>query len=138
MAADMSNYLRDEILDHVLLVDAGYAQPSALGVSLHSGDPGQTGASELDATGSYDRATATSAFGTAAVDGVISNDADITFPTATADWNSGSNISYAGMWDTTTRATGNFLFRIAIGTPKAVLNGQTPKFPSGDLDLTLT
>lgn len=134
MANDISNYLELELLDHVFKV-ASYTAPTNLYVSLHSGDPGETGASELGATGSYARANATTAFGTPAATGALSNDAEISFPAATADWNGGSVISWAGVWDAAT--VGNFLWRCAIGTPKAVLNGQTAKIPIGDLDITL-
>jgi len=60
-------------------------------VSLHTGNPGTTGANELTG-GGYTRQTPT--WGTAAA-GVIETTASMVFPIA-----AGNSISYVGLWDT--------------------------------------
>lgn len=49
----LSAYLRDKLLDHVLK-GAAFTQPTNVYISLHTSDPGTTGASECTG-GSYAR-----------------------------------------------------------------------------------
>src|SRR5690554_6695923 len=63
------------------------------------------------------------------------NTATITFPTATADWAGGSNLTYFVLYDAQTN--GNVVAYGALTTPKPVLNGDTASFASGQLVLQL-
>lgn len=142
MANGVSNYLEVKILDWLFKQTAFGAAPTTLYYSLHSADPGDTGASELGATGSYARAqlnpdtnnsthTNYNDDTTSGQATVVTNKLDITFPTATANWNSGSPITYWAVWDAST--SGNCLWSgtIAGGTGVTVLNGTTLKFTGG-------
>lgn len=104
---DLSNFLENEILDHILGTGS-YAMPTPFW-SLHNGHPGETGANEL-AGGSYARQSV--AFG-AAAGGAAANTAleswDLTGVTA-------GTIYFVGEWDAV--SGGNFLWAVPlVGTP---------------------
>lgn len=63
--------------------------------------------------------------------GTVSNNAVITFPTASADW--GTVVGFALM---TLITGGNMLMWGTLTASKAVNNGDTPSFASGALTLT--
>jgi hypothetical protein len=100
-------------------------------ISLHTADPGNTGASEV-AGSSYARV----ALGTNSNAGnnptVMSNTAIITFPTATGSW---GTITHFGLWDAVT--AGNNRGSGALTTAKAVNNGDTARFAIGALTITV-
>ena len=66
-------------------------------------------------------------------DGASSNAADITFPTATADW---GTVAFVALMDAAT--VGNVLMHSALDANKVVNNGDTFKINLGDLDVTVT
>ena len=68
----------------------------------------------------------------APTDGVTANAADITFPTATADW---GIVGFAALMDAVT--VGNVLMHSALDVNKTVNNGDTFKINLGDLDVTV-
>lgn len=118
--------------------DAGGLQNSAtagsLYVSLHTGDPGETGdqtTSEATYT-SYARvAVARSAAGWTVSGNNGSNAAAVTFPTCTG----GSNtITHFGI-GTDSSGAGNLLFKGALDASLAVSNLITPSFAIGALDI---
>ena len=108
-------------LDHIL-GGGDYTRPATVYVSLHSADPGETGASELSGNG-YARVAVTNN-GTnwpAASGGVKSNGAAVTFPTATgSDW---AAATHFGIWDAS--SAGNPLFLGALAASKTVQVGDT-------------
>jgi hypothetical protein len=61
----------------------------------------------------------------------VSTNAEIAFPQATADW--GTVVAFA-ILDAV--SGGNFLYWGDLTASKVVNNGDTFKFPSGDIDLT--
>lgn len=83
-------------------------------ISLHSADPGLTGASELSG-GNYGRVDGSGKFSTATVR-VVSNTSAVVFPTATAAW---TQATHFGVFDAQT--VGNFLLGGKIGTWSADL-----------------
>jgi len=125
----ISNYAENKLLDAVFrFTTTGGGLPTAnTYVSLHTADPGETGASEV-VGGSYARQQA--AFD-AAVAGATQNTAIIDhtgMPAAT--------VTHVGIWDALT--VGNCLWTgprtgggIAIGA------GNTHRIAPGDLDVTL-
>lgn len=141
MANGVSNYLETKVLHWIFKQTSVGTAPTTLYYALHSADPGDTGASELSG-GSYARAqlnpdvnsstdTNYNAVGSVGQAASMTNKLDITFPTATANWNSGSPIIYWSLWDAA--STGNCLWSgtIAGGTGVTVLNGTTLKFTGG-------
>jgi hypothetical protein len=124
----MSSYLRDKVLDHYLKGTA-FSQPANIYVSLHTADPGLTGASEVTG-GSYARQLANASFA-AASSGSKSTNAIIDFAGMPA-----ATVSYAGIWDTS--SSGNFLVGGSLTSPKTVGAGDTFRFASGSLVITQT
>ena len=69
----------------------------------------------------------------AASGGASSNAADITFPTATANW---GTVAFVALMDAAT--AGNVLMYSALDANKVVNSGDTFKINLGDLDVTVT
>lgn len=120
----ISNYLENELLDAVF--SAGAFSVTTAYISLHTGDPGETGASEATG-GSYARQSA--AFD-AAASGATANSGTISFTDMPA-----ATITHVGVWDAV--SAGNFLWGGALTASKTTNSGDTFQIPTGDLDVTL-
>jgi hypothetical protein len=141
-----SNYLEDAFLKWLFRNTDVPSQPANVFISLHSADPADTGGDELSG-GAYARVTAScgtagtgagSDWDAPAVSGttyVCSNNTELAFPVATADWFSGSDIGWFGIFDANT--SGNFLGGAALTTAKPVLSGDQAKFPADSITLSL-
>lgn len=68
----------------------------------------------------------------AASGGASSNAADITFPTATANW---GTITHVALYDA--ESGGNMLMHSILDASKVVNDGDTFKFNAGDVDVTI-
>lgn len=123
----MSDYLENEILDHILGTGA-YTMPTTVyvGLSTASFNDDNSG-TELTGNG-YARVSATFS---AAASGTTSNNAGIEFSAATGSWGS---VSHFGLFDASTG--GNLLIHGAFTTAKTVASGDILKIATGDLDIT--
>jgi len=153
-----SNYLENELLDHVLGEGARDFTPPNLYVALFSGTAsdvavalergdqnttaGNWGFYEIN-TGGYQRQSIN--FGTANL-GSASSNIDVTFPQATANYDNtasgGSTVNYVAIVDhvsdgSTTDPVTEVLFYGALTNPKQVLNGDTLSIASGSLTVSL-
>ena len=128
--AEFSTYLENKIIDHILR-NQSYTPPATVYVALFTADNGlEEGTITGEVSGgSYARQSVTLS---AASGGASSNSADITFPTATADW---GTITHVALMDASTG--GNVLMHSALDASKTVNNGDTFKINSGDLDVTV-
>ena len=123
----LSDYLENEILDHILGTGA-YTMPTNVYVGLSTGSfNDDNSGTELSGSG-YTRKVAS--FG-AASSGTASNDAAIEFPAATGSW---GTVSHFGLFDAA--SSGNLLVHGAFTTGKAIGSGDILKIPAGDLDIT--
>ena len=134
--AAFSNYLENELLDHILRA-ATYTAPTSVWIVLHTADNGlEAGTITGEVSGgSYARVEVGGASGrtfSVAAAGTTDNDQDITFATATADW---GTVTHMSVMDAST--AGNVLFHGYLTVLKTVNNGDTFKFNAGDLDVTL-
>ena len=129
--AEFSTFLENKIIDH-LLRNQSYTPPATVYVALFTADNGLEGGTITGEVsgGSYARQAVTLS---AASDGESSNSADITFPTATADW---GTITHVALMDAAT--SGNVLMHSALDASKTVNNGDTFKINAGDLDIAVT
>lgn len=124
--------------DHANVGDAAGIQNSATAgsfyISLHTGDPGETGdqtTSEATYT-SYARvAVARSGAGWTVSGANVSNAAAVTFPAATGGTNT---ITHFGIGSDSSGA-GNLFFSGALSASLAVSTGITPSFAIGELDV---
>lgn len=131
-----SEAIDNTILDHFF----GKATWSATGdnrwIGLSSTTPTKTGTNVTEpSTGSYARVQLTAAEMDAAASSATTNNADQTFPQATADWLGGANLTNMVMYDAS--SAGNFLAFKSLTVAKPVLNGDTAKFAAGDMDFTI-
>jgi hypothetical protein len=124
----LSSYARDKLLDH-LLKGTAFTQPTDVYISIHTADPGLTGASEASG-GSYARQSGNSSFA-AAGSGAKASNAVIAFAGMPA-----GTFTHFGIWDALT--TGNFLWGGALAASKTLGAGDTIQFSSGQLTLNLT
>jgi hypothetical protein len=124
----ISNTWEIEILDHIFNNAAAPAVATAW-LSLHDGDPGETGANEVTG-GGYGRVAGS--FGAAAA-GAVSNTATHDFTNMPA-----VTVSHAGVWSSSTAtASANFIWGGALTTNKVVGAGDTFRFAIGNFDVTL-
>ncbi len=127
--AEFSDFMENKIIDHMLR-NQSYTPPATVYVALYTDDPTDADTGTEVTGGSYARQSVTLS---AASAGATSNSADITFPTATADW---GTITHVGLRDASTG--GNLLMHSALDASKTVNNGDTFKINTGDLDITVT
>ncbi len=123
---------------HANIGDASGLQPSAtagsLYVSLHTGDPGETGTQTTSeaAYTSYARVAVARTTGGWTISGNnLSNTATVTFPAATGG---SETITHFGVGTSSTGA-GNLLWYGALGASLAVSSGITPSFAAGAQDI---
>jgi hypothetical protein len=129
--AEFSTYLENKIIDHILR-NQSYTPPATVYLALFTADNGlEEGTITGEVSGgSYARQSVTLS---AASGGASSNTADITFPTATADW---GTITHVALMDAA--SGGNVLMHSALDASKTVNNGDTFKINAGDLDITVS
>jgi hypothetical protein len=128
--AEFSNYLENALIDAVLR-NTSYTSPATVYVSLYTSDPtdADTG-TEVSTSGTgYARQAVT--FG-APSNGVSTNSADVTFPTATSSF---GTVTHIGIHDASTG--GNLLFHTPLDTSKTIDSGDIFKITTGNLSVTL-
>lgn len=119
------------ILDAIGTGTTGF---SSTYISLHTADPGDTGASEVTG-GSYARVQvnqdgATQPYWNSAASSSMDNNGAITFPQGGGD----ANVTHFGIWDSA--STGNFLRGGSLDSSFTYGSNTTPEF--ADQALTLT
>jgi hypothetical protein len=120
-----STYLRGEWMKYGFTTAAMGTRPTAWHVSLHTADPGGTGASEVSGS-SYARVNATALL--SRTGSQVTNTGPISFPTVTG---SPYTATHGGVWDAST--VGNFLFSGALAVPKVLAVGDAGVFATGEL-----
>jgi hypothetical protein len=128
--AEMSNFLENALLNATLNATT-YTAPAAVYVSLWTSDPTDAGSGTEVSGGSYAR-TAVSFATASGTSGNVLNDADVTFPTATASW---GTVGWIGINDAL--SSGNLLYHTALDTAKTIDSGDIFKISTGNLSVTL-
>lgn len=147
--AGLSDALEKELLDRIFKSTA-MSNISNLYVSLHTADPGDTGANELPVQDGYARErldpdannstttnwSAVSSAGAGSRE--VTNTTDIVFSPATANWNSGNAIGYFGLfWDN----GGTDVFvgggQINGSTGVFIMSGNILSFPANNLHFSV-
>ena len=128
--AEFSNYLENALIDAVLR-NTTYTSPATVYVSLYTSNPTDADSgTEVSTSGTaYARQAVT--FG-APSNGVSTNSADVTFPTATASF---GTVTHIGIHDAST--SGNLLFHTPLDTSKTIDSGDIFKITTGNLSVTL-
>jgi hypothetical protein len=130
--AEMSNFLENALLNATLNATT-YTAPANIYVSLWTSDPTDAGSgTEVSTSGTSYARTAVSFATASGTSGSVLNDADVTFPTATASW---GTVGWIGINDAAT--SGNLLYHTALDTAKAIDSGDIFKISTGNLSVTL-
>ena len=127
--SEFSNYL-ENALNNAVLRNTTYTSPATVYVSLWTSDPTDAGSGNEVSGGSYARTSVTFA---SPSNGVTSNNADVSFPQATASW---GTVGWIGLNDAST--SGNLLFHTPLDTSKTIDSGDIFKIASGSLTVTLS
>lgn len=98
-------------------------------VSLHTSDPGTTGAGEI-VGGAYAR-TASTFVNTGSNPTIASNDAIVQFPQATAGW---GTITHFGLWSAA--VAGSYLGGDAVTESKDIALGDIARWDIGKLQVS--
>lgn len=101
-------------------------------VSLHTSDPGDTGAGEVSG-GTYSRQGPVPFANSGANPTISSNSAIVAYGTAAADW---GTIAFFGAWDSPGPTSGNFQGSGPLDVSRLVLSGDTVRFLVGALKLS--
>jgi hypothetical protein len=126
--AEMSNYLENAVINAVLR-NTSYTSPAAVYVGLYTSDPGEGNTGTEVSGGSYARTAVT--FG-APSNGVSTNSASVTFPTATGTW---GTVTHIGILDATT--SGNLLYYTPLDASKSIASGDVFTISTGNLSVTM-
>jgi hypothetical protein len=126
--AEMSNFLENALINATLR-NTTYTSVATVYVSLWTSDPTDAGSGTEVSGGSYARTAVTFA---APSNGVTTNSADVTFPTATASW---GVVGWIGINDAAT--SGNLLYHSPLDTSKTIDSGDIFKISTGNLSVTL-
>lgn len=127
--SEMSNYLENALINGTLRA-TNYTAPSTVYLALYTSDPTDADTGTEVSGGSYARQSIT--FG-APSNGVTTNSADITFPTASASW---GTVGWIGIRDALTG--GNLLYHSPLDTSKVIGSGDIFKITAGNLSVTLS
>lgn len=140
MAGSMSDTWEAKVLNHILRSAALGLDATNVWVAL--GTAAADGSfTELPNSGGYARvAVNRTGTGWAAATGtspaLSDNAVAITFPAASANWNSGNNITHFAVCESGTVGGGGVIWWADLPTPKPVLTGDIPSFAIGALDVT--
>ena len=126
--AEISNFLENAIINATLR-NTTYTSVATVYVSLWTSDPTDAGSGIEVSGGSYARTAVT--FG-APSNGVTTNSADVTFPTATGTW---GTVGWIGINDAL--SSGNLLYHTALDASKSITSGDIFKITTGNLSVTL-
>ena len=126
--AEMSNFLENALINATLR-NTTYTSVATVYVSLWTSDPTDAGSGTEVSGGSYARTAVT--FG-APSNGATTNNADVTFPTATASW---GTVGWIGINDAL--SSGNLLYHTPLDTSKTIDSGDIFKISTGNLSVTL-
>ena len=137
--AALSDFLENAILQSVFN-GVAFVEPSTW-VSLHDADPTDAGGNEISGFAYarvrvYAQAGGSPDWNTAVVDGIgylVDNEEEIAFPTASGG--SWGTVTHFGIYNAAT--VGDLLFHGVLTASKTVGDGDTFKFPIGDLNLRL-
>jgi hypothetical protein len=128
----MSDYLENEILDHVFKTGV-WTAPVNLFVALYTAAPSDAGGgTEVTSTGSAYERVAENTWD-AGSGGATNNTGAITFATATNNW---GTVLAAAILDAS--GGGNFLWWGTVTTNKSVTTGDTVSFAAGAVDVTIS
>ena len=133
-----SDQLEIDILDEVFGGTA-YTAVATIWIGLSTADPGEAAAGLAEPSGNgYARVAIQNNIGNwrAAVTGTKQNSAPLTFPEASGSWGLCTHFTLFNHVTSTGAAV--FMGSAALGTSKTPTSGDTPRFQTDSLQITLT
>jgi len=128
---DFSYYLANELLDHILNSNNWPTPGTSIYVALFTTEPGKDGTGGVEVSGgAYARKQITA--WDAPSNGATANTNLEAYTAASADW---GTVVAAGIYDNS--AAGNLLFVEGLDTSLTVYNGDTFRWPAGNLDVSV-
>lgn len=141
----MSDYLENKLIDYIFRAQS-FTAPTSIYVGLFTANPSDTGGGTEVSGGSYARVAVSSSLAnwagtqsagstvaSSGTSGTTSNNATITFPAPSANWNT---ITGIGLFDAST--SGNLLWWGALTTSKTVNGGDAaPTFAAAALTIQI-
>ncbi len=129
----MSDYLEEMLIDAVYR-SGSFTAPTTYWAHLYNTDPGDDGGTDGELTGGdYAPIQFTLNDSTSETTGYrVTNNGDITFPTATSDW---STINFIAIYDGSDASSANLLDYGAITTARTVLTDGIFKILDGELKI---
>lgn len=127
--SQMSDYLENEILDHILGTGS-WTMPTNVYLALFTSNPGEAPGSPSGEVVGFGYARQACAFG-AASGGVASNSAQEQFTAAGGDW---GTITHWALYDAA--VDGNMLIYGALDTSRAITDGDTLQVNAAGLSIT--
>ena len=126
-----ADFWENEILDH--LFGKGSYTPPTIYVALSTADPTDDASGIAEPSGNgYTRVATSASDWDAASGGALANANAITFPTASGSW---GTITHFALYDAA--SAGNMLVHGTLGASKTITLNEIPRFPAGDIDVTL-
>lgn len=125
--SQMSNYLENEILDHILSVGS-WTMPANIYLALFTSNPDEDGSGTEVAGNGYAREEIEF---DAASGGTTDNTADVEFTASGGNW---GTITHWGIYDALT--SGNLLVYGPFAASRVINDGDTLTVPAGALDIT--
>jgi len=125
----LTDTMENDMLDYVFENSPSYTPQATVYLALFTADPTDTGSlvNEVPDSNNYTRKAIT--FG-AAASRKVTQSGDVTFNKATGSW---GTVSHWGVVDSATHGAGTMLAHGGLAVSKAVANGNTPKFSSGEV-----
>ena len=129
----LSNYLENEILDH-MLGGGDFTRPASVFIALFTAEPSDDGGGTEAAGGDYARVEVVNNLTNfpASVNGVKSNGTEISFPSPGASW---GTIKAVGVFDAL--SGGNLLMHSLLPQQVTIASGDTPSWPIGTLSFSI-
>jgi hypothetical protein len=126
--AGLATAMRNSILD-MLFNQTNITAPTAIHLSLHTADPGVSGANEVSGS-AYARQNVTASF-PAASGGTLENNVAVVFPTVTSP---AYTVTHWGLWSAS--SAGTYYYGGAITPNRTHAIGTVPRFEIGEIDLS--
>lgn len=127
----LADYSENKQIDN-LTGKTQFTKPTCY-VGLSTADPGEDASGLAEPSGNgYARVATAGADWNAASGGSTTNANAITFPTASGAW---GTITHFALFDAATE--GNMLASAALDDSEVITTNQIPRFPAGDLAVTL-
>ena len=123
----------NNMLDHVLGTTT-WTKPTAVFLSLHTADPGTTGANEVGA-GWYTaggRKQPATGWNASTIAGSTNNGA-VTYPTVSG---ADVTVTHIGVWDNATVGAGTFLTSVTLSSSKTFGDGSVPIIPDAGMTVS--